>query len=281
MKHIGLILFLAFFSCQSLWAATVFTFKTKDLGSLSSETQQMKITADVDTRRLRIDSDPDDSLIYRGDLPEQTVLIVDHPRRSTQRMNREQMQGMANQMQQMMQQMQAQMKNMPPEVQKKFRDMQTQQQSTDAKMPSGSARTIKLTKKRETVGKYRCNIYEMHRDEMMTEICATPWKQVKNGRAAFELFQEMFELQREMMQAFASGMPRSGPRPEQQQNSMMDIDMQQGFPVQVKLYEKGQLTHSSQLESVAETSQLDAKFFDSPDGYETKSFGMQNGMKRR
>ena len=103
---------------------------------------------------------------------------------------------------------------------------------------------------------------------------------MKNGRAAFELFQEMFEFQREMMQVFAKGMPQSGPRPDQQQNSMMDIDMQQGFPVLVKVYEKGQLTHSSQLESVAETPQRGAKFFDSPDGYQTESF-MQNGMKRR
>jgi hypothetical protein len=52
-------------------------------------------------------------------------------------------------------------------------------------------------------------------------------------------------------------------------------------PVQVILYEKGQLTHSSQLQSVEEASQLDAKFFDSPDGYQTGSFGMQNRMKSR
>ena len=279
MKHIGVILFLALFSCQSLWAATVYTFKTKDLKSSSSKTQQMKITADVDARRLRIDPDPDDSLIYRGDLPEETMLIVDHLRRSTQRMNRQQMQGMANRMQQMMQQMQAQMKNMSPEVRKKFRAMQ--QPPMDAKMPSGPARTIKLTQKHETVGKYRCKVYEVHRGEMMTEICATPWKQVKNGRAALELFQEMFEFQREMMQALSSGMSGSGPRPDPQQNSMMDVDMQQGFPVRLKLYEKGQLTHSSRLESVAETSQLGAKFFDSPDGYRTDSFGMKSGMKRR
>jgi hypothetical protein len=52
-------------------------------------------------------------------------------------------------------------------------------------------------------------------------------------------------------------------------------------PVQVKRYEKGQLTHSSQLQCIKEASQLDAKFFDSPDGYQTGSFGMQNRMKRR
>jgi hypothetical protein len=190
------------------------------------------------------------------------------------------MQGMANQMQQMMQQMQAQMKNMPPEVQKKFRDMQIQQQPA-GEMSSGPARTIKLTHKRETVGKYHCQIYEVHRGEMMTEICATPWKQVKNGRAAFELFQEMFEFQREVMQAFTSGMRHAGPRPDYQQDSMMDIDIQQGFPVQIKLYEKGQLTHSSQLESAEETSQLGDNFFDPPDGYKTESFGMQSGMERR
>ena len=212
MKYAGFILFLALFSCPSLWAATVFTFKTQDLKASSPEMQQMKVTADVDTRRLRIDPDPEDSLIYRGDLPEKTVLIVDHPRRSTQRMNRQQMQDRANQMQQMMQQMQAQIKNMPPEVQEKIRDMQKQQHPAE-KIPSGPARTIKLTQKRETVGKYRCKVYEVHRGEMMTEICATPWKQVKNGRAAFELFQEMFELQREMMQAFAGGMPHAGSRP--------------------------------------------------------------------
>jgi hypothetical protein len=196
-------------------------------------------------------------------------------------MNRQQMQGMASQMQQMMQQMQAQMPNMPPEVQKKIRDMQMPQPPMDAKAPSGAARTIKLTKKRETVGKYRCKVYEVHRVEMMTEICATPWQQVKNGRAAFELFQELFAFQREMMQAFAGGIAHAGSRSEHQQNSMMDMDMQQGFPVQVKLYEKGQLTHASQLDSVAETSQLGAEFFDSPDGYKTEAFGMPSGMKRR
>jgi hypothetical protein len=241
--------------------------------------QQMKIVADVEARRLRIDPDSEGSLIYRGDLPEKTVLIVDHPRHSTQSMNRQQMQGMANQMQQVMQQMQAQMKNMPPEVQQKFRDMQMQQQPMGEKGTSGPARTIKLTQKHETVGKYRCKVYEVHRGEMITEICATSWKHVPNGRAAFDLFQEMFELQREMMQAFTGGMPHAGSRSDHQQNSMMDVDMEQGFPVQVKLYEKGQLTHLSQLQSVEEASQLDAKFFDSPDGYQTKSFGMQTRMK--
>lgn len=52
-------------------------------------------------------------------------------------------------------------------------------------------------------------------------------------------------------------------------------------PVQVKRYEKGQLTRSSELQSVEEAPQLDVKFFDSPDGYQTGSFGIQNRMKRR
>jgi hypothetical protein len=52
-------------------------------------------------------------------------------------------------------------------------------------------------------------------------------------------------------------------------------------PAPVKLYEKGPFTDSSQLQSVEEASQLDAKFFDAPDDCQPRSFGMKHRMKGR
>ena len=280
MKQMCLAFILTMFSLQSVWAVTTFQFTTKELeDSGTPKVESLTITADVDKRRLRMDPEADTSIVYRADLPEKVILMIDHERRSTRTLNRQQMKDLSAQMSQMMQQVQASLKNLPPEVQKKFRQMQNQPPAAMPKTTADPAAQIKYTKKRGSVGQYSCTWYEVIRGTEITKICATAWKKIKNSRAAFELFQEMFEFQRDMVQVFSRGMPGEGQRSDMM-NPVLDIDMKQGFPVQIDTYEQGKLVRSAQLKSVQETSQ-GTEFFASPNGYDTESFSMDGGRKGR
>ena len=229
MKGMGLTIFLMLLSYQASWAITIFEFKTQDAGEAA--TQPMTVSADVENRRLKLDTDARSTLIYRGDLPEKVVFILDHDEKTAQSMDRKQMQAVSSQMQQMMQQMQAQMKNLPPEMQKRFANMQMNKPPQPAQTDMGPKPKITKTNKRDTVANIPCVIYEMRAQDDVTEVCAAPWNKVKNGRATLELLQEMMAFQRDMMQSMMSGMPQMGKRRQEIDHAMMmGIDIQQGFP---------------------------------------------------
>ena len=275
MKRIGLAVLILFFNCQALWAITIFQFKMQDLSE--SAAGEVTIAADVAQRRLKLEPDASTTIIYRGDLPEAVMLMVDHEDKKTRALDRKQMQAVSNKMQQMMQQMQAQMKNLPPELQKRLANMQATQQPMPTQDSMGPKPTIKKTNKHDIVAKLPCTVYEMHDEQNRVEVCAAPWNKIKNGRASFELFQEMLAFQRETMQAMMSGMPQGHQPKGMDQSLMMGLDINQGFPVRVKMFEKDNLTHTGELQSFKEVSEVAPGFYDSP--YETRP--MMEGMQRR
>lgn len=271
MKLIGVALILLMLNWQWVWAVTTFKFETKELDSDVPRLETMTLTADVDKRRLRVDSGTDTSIVYRDDLPEKVVLVMDHANRSTQKINRQWVKGMSHQMSQMVQKLQARLQDLPPEVQKRFQQMQNQRLLKMDQFPARPPAQIKYTKKRGSVGLYECTWYEVIRGTGVTKICATAWDKVKYSRATFELFQEMIEFKRDMIFSFMAEMPGHSPDSDQM-NMVLEINMKQGFPVQMDTYKRGKLVRSAQLKSVKKTSPGNA-FFDSPTDYEILVMG--------
>ncbi len=241
-----------------LLAGVVLEMGSKD--SSGRETPGEKIYAQSSMVRIDFASSEDNiSMIFR----DEAILIVDHNKKTVNRLDQAAMGEVGSQMNEAMKQLEEEMAKMPPE-----------QRAMMEKMMKGRMKGMmpeQMTGKQdayrvEAVGSgqwqsYSCTQYAAYiGSEKIQEICAASINQIEGAEEAMEAFKKMADSMKKMLESVKI------PFANLASNPMQTINQIDGFPVHTLHFENGKLKQEAFLKSATQKN-LDDSLFAAPEGY--------------
>jgi hypothetical protein len=270
MKKSLIILILAVLFGSPLQAGVVFEVETKDHKYSPARVDQVQMF--MEGRNLKIGTaagshDSQTTMIYRGEHGE--MLMIDHDEKSYSVMDKETIKAMAGQMKQASSQLEEALKNVPEDQRAMMEQMMKQNMPVQQAPHRSPTELLQKTGDRDTIHGYPCLKYNVLRDgTKISELWVTNWDNIEGGREAAEVFEEMADFFKEMMESFSSARGAPGGRSDDFGGSvfqhMKELD---GFPVVTKEFEDdGSLEGESALRS-SRRRRLDPATFEPPVGY--------------
>ncbi len=208
-------------------------------------------------------------VIYLG--KDQTLLMIDHKRKSYTQLDKAMIEEMANQLKGAMAQMEAQMASMPPGQREMMERMMK------GKMPQASQAldlSVKRTGEKDTIAGYKAEKVELSTASgKQSELWVASWSDLEGSEAVAESFKGMSQLFEGMVSALSQG-PMSGLVGGGMQSSWLNqVEELEGFPVKSVAFDgSGRVEMETVLKSVEERK-LDATEFKSPKGYKRQKVG--------
>lgn len=216
-------------------------------------------------------TEPSGSMIFKGD--KDVMINIDHKTKTYTVMDKQTLQGLANQMNEAMAEMEKQMANMSPE-----------ERAMMEKVMKGKMPTIQDTNHVEPVLKkagsgnvsgYACTKYEVYKgSEKVRDLCVTSWSNIESGSEMQSTLLKMANFMEDLTKSMSSGPNFMTSMAQDEKNIYNQISKLNGFPVQTIDYSNGSVTGITTFKSSNKTS-LDSSAFEAPAGYEKQEMDMQ------
>ncbi len=232
----------------------------------ATPTQQIAIS--IQGADLRVDGKLDVSnknaaqLIYQGN--SQTLLMIDHDKRTYAAMDKKTMEDMKAKIDSAMQQMEAQLAQMPPEQRQMMEKMMKGRMPMLAQQPVEDVEEFQKTDRVASAGGYDCLITEViSAGTRISEICVAPWSEIKGAEEIETTFNGMIELFTRMFTSLSQSLPVKVRMPF---TNMQQLD---GFPVIVTNFKGDSVTQVTKLVSIADKT-FPNGFFEAPVSYQKR-----------
>jgi hypothetical protein len=206
-------------------------------------------------------------LIYDGEKRE--VMIVDHGNKNYTVVDQEAIQRLAGQVSQMMSQLEQALKNVPEAQRPAIEKMMKQRMPKQA--PELPPSEVRDTGERASQAGYPCVKYDvLQGGEKLLELWVTDWDNVEGSEQVKELFTELAEFMRQLMEAFTSSAGSAAAFGQGLRDSVFNVvDQLDGFPVVTRQFKGGALGMESTLRKASRKA-LDAAAFEPPPGYQRR-----------
>jgi hypothetical protein len=259
-------------ACSAGWSGVVIEMEVAEAGSSGEAATD---TIYTQGKMVRMDPHPtkgsdDMSVLFR----DETLWMIDHKKKVCQKIDKEGMKEVGEQLGSAMKEMEAQLAELPPEQRAMMEKMMKGKMSAGAGMGEAPPRRIE-TGGTEQVGEYSCTVHTLYSgDEKVWAVCAAEESAVGPVAEAKEAFGAMSEFA-EQLREIMKQLPFAG-MIDTPFNDMNELD---GFPVRVRTYRKGKLASETTLKSVNRQDLAD-DVFAVPDKYKVKNLADQAKKKR-
>lgn len=202
----------------------------------------------------------DSEMVYRGDRRE--MIFIDHDRKTYSVIDEETMRALAAQINEAMSMMEQALANVP-EGQRAMVEEMMRKKMPQAQKIERPKTELRMTGENAEHNGYPCVRYEVLRDgRVIREHWVTDWQNVEGGAEVEDLFQEMSEFFREMLDSLPKFAESDGA-----DQAFEHLKEMGGFPVVTRdLGDDGSLESESSLRS-ARRQTLDPDAFEPPSGY--------------
>jgi outer membrane lipoprotein-sorting protein len=251
---------------SSAWAGVVIEMEvTSSGGSGSGELETLYAQGDM----ARMDTHPPRggekmSIIFR----DQTMWIVNRGKKECQKIDKEGMEALGDQLGSAMKQLEA----LPPEQREMMQKMMK------GKMPGmGEAAERRLEAGgSDKVGSYACTMHTAWSgDRKVWEVCLADKSAAAEMEEAMGAFQAMSRFTEDLQAAL-----RQGPFAGMIDNPYNKLDELEGFPVRVRTFDRsGKMEHETVMKSITRKD-VGAATFSIPEGYEVKDMKEQMARGR-
>ena len=269
MKHFVLSCVVLALVCSAAGAGVVIEMEVKDPGS-SDEVGTDTIYAQGEMARV----DPHSavggeniSVVFR----DETLWIVDHDKRTCQKIDKKGMEQLSAELGGAMKQMEAELAKLPPEQRAMMEKMMK------GKNPAGMGKEAPPRRieagAAEQVGEYSCTVKTLFSgDEKVWEVCAAEESAAGAAAEAMGAFRAMSRFTEELRDIL-----QQGPLSEMMEMPFQDVNELGGFPVRSRTFANGQVVSETTLRSVTRQD-LGDDVFSIPKGYKVKN--LADEMKR-
>jgi hypothetical protein len=201
------------------------------------------------------DNGPDMMVIFR----DQTMWFVDHNKKVCQKIDKEGMSQLSDQLNAIMKQME----DLPPEQRAMMEEMMKEKMPGMAEAPPRRVETGGV----EKVGEYFCTLYTLYSAEAKVwEVCAAGENMGDEIAEAMGAFRALSRFTGELQEIL-----QQGPFTGMLQTPYNDLDELDGFPVRVRTFNKeGDVVRESKLQSITRDD-LEESIFAVPSGYKIKN----------
>lgn len=230
----------------------------------------MKIMVEDSKVKMSGYGENEGEMIYDGS--DQSMLIVDHKRKSYMKLDKKTIDDLAAQLKGAMAQMEEQLANMPP-AQRKMMEKMMKDRMPKAAEPKAEL-SISRTGEKDTVAGYKAEKVELSSpDGVRRELWVTPWTELKGSEEITSSFEGMAEFFESMISAFSQG-PMAGMMQNQAQTDWLDqMHKLEGFPVKTREYNAaGKVESETTLTGIEERDIADSEF-KAPKGYKRQKMG--------
>lgn len=201
-------------------------------------------------------TEPSGSMIFKGD--KDVMINIDHKTKTYTVMDKQTLQGLANQMNEAMAEMEKVMKGKMPTIQDTKHIEPTLKQA-------GSG----------NVSGYACTKYEVYKgSEKVRDLCVTSWSNIEGGSEIQSTLLKMANFMEDLTKSLSSGSNFMASTADFEKSVFNQISKLNGFPVQTIDYNNGSVTGITTFKSSKKTS-LESSAFEPPAGYEKQEMDMQ------
>jgi uncharacterized protein YneF (UPF0154 family) len=211
-----------------------------------------------DGGRMRSNDSDGDGAIFKN----KTIYALDAEDKTYTSVDKAAMDRMGGQLAEARKKMEAQLASLPPER----RAMMEQMMSQMGGAPGGkqSKRDVKSTGRSESVGGYKCTIWEVTLDgQKHQELCSTPASALPGGAEVLATMKEIGE----MMEGLTAGL---GPMAQRSANEeWRDIAKIGGVPILTRDFDGGKASSETRL-AVVRNESVPGSMFEVPAGYKER-----------
>ena len=216
-------------------------------------------------------TEPSGSMIFKGD--KDVMINIDHKTKTYTVMDKQTLQGLANQMNEAMAEMEKAMAGMSPE------ERAMMEKVMKGKMPTmQDTKHVEPTLKQAGSGNvsgYACTKYEVYKgSEKVRDLCVTSWSNIEGGSEIQSTLLKMANFMEDLTKSLSSGSNFMASTADFEKSVFNQISKLNGFPVQTIDYNNGSVTGITTFKSSKKTS-LDSSAFEAPAGYEKQEMDMQ------
>lgn len=208
-------------------------------------------------------------MIFRGDRRE--MVVVDNDQQTYMVIDEATIDRVAGQLNSVMAQMEEALKNVPEDRRAMVEQMMKQRMPAAAEVATdeGSGSVLERTGERADKNGYPCVKYVVSRDgKKLRELWVTDWSNVDEDGEAAEVFEEMADFFRQLMEAIPKMGPGGAPLDDNFFEHMKELG---GFPVvTLEFDDEGGLESQAALRS-ARRMTLDPDAFEPPSGYKRQT----------
>ncbi len=228
----------------------------------------------IDPTGIRMDDqypNPRNTAIFRP--AAETLVHVDHGRRSFMNLDKASVQAMAAQLDDAMAKMKEAMAGMPPAQRAMMERMAGGLMGGGEEAPAPSEFKVKPTGERETVSGFAARKHEiMNGAEKVGELWVASWKDLGIRKDDLAAFYGMAAFQQDIVKAFQKNpaIARIG------QNAFSNFEQVDGFPVMTRMYRDGKLIRETLVKAVTR-QKSPAGSFEAPAGYKQQELPAQRG----
>jgi hypothetical protein len=247
-------------------------------GVLSASTEIVMAVSDADTAEqprqiaisiqgtdLRVDGGADAThtnvtqLIYKG--AAETLLMIDHDKHTYSVMDKKTITDVKAKMDSAMKEMEAQLAQMPPEQRQMMEKMMKGRMPMMAQQAEQGVEEFRKTDRKSSAGGYECAITEVYSTgKKVTEICVTPWSEIKSAVEINATFNGMIALFTQMFTSLSQSLPMKIKMP------FTNMQQADGFPVMVTNFKGDRVDRITKLVSIDEKA-FPSGFFEAPASY--------------
>jgi len=261
MKNIAVFLFALLLSIPAT-AGVVYEIEVTDHAQSPPKSESMETAVEGRLLKMGVPAGGrggDGEMIYRGDRRE--MVWVDHDRKSYFVIDEETMKAFAAQINEAMEMMEQALANVPEAQRPMIEEMMKKKMPQTQKVERPKTDLQKTGEMAEHNG-YPCVRYEVLRDgRAIRELWVTDWENIEGGAEVADLFQEMAEFFKQMLESLPKFAENSADQPFEH---LKDLG---GFPVITReLADDGTIERESSLRS-ARRQKLDPAAFEPPAGY--------------
>ena len=261
MRKIAVFLFIVMVAIPAS-AGVVYEIEVKDHEQSPPKTESIETSVEGRHLKMVVPSGGrrgDGEMIYHGDRRE--MVWVDHDKKTYFVMDEETMRALAAQINEAMSMMEQALANVPEGQRAMVEEMMKKKMPQTQKIERPKTE-LKKTSERATHNGYPCVKYEVLREgHKIRELWVTDWNNIEGGADVADLFQEMSEFFKEMLDSLPKFAESGG---DQVFEHMKEMG---GFPVVTREFDDdGSLENESTLHS-ARRQTLDPDAFEPPSGY--------------
>jgi hypothetical protein len=213
-----------------------------------------------DGGRMRTTDSDGDGAIFR----EQKIYALDADEKKYTVVDKAAMDRMGGQLAEARKKMEAQMANMPPERRAMMEQMMSQMGGGGPGAKKPVKRDVTATGRSETVGGFRCSIWEVALDGVKDhEVCAAAPGSLPGGAEVLKTMREMGELMKGLTEGL--GQMAQGAATD----TWADLAKINGVPILTRDFENGKATSETRV-SVIRSESVPASTFEVPKGYKER-----------
>lgn len=259
MRNTGVSLLLLAVLASYLPAGTVFHMQVTQSDVTPKVTTNGAIY--LEGRQIRIDTDPEASLVFNGEIPR--LMVLNRAEKSYLQLDEASIEEFAARVNPALEELQAEIEKMPPEQRAQMEEMM---QGRGMKVPE--VRYVRTGEKKSIAG-YECERLDMQSDgETLREIWVTEWANLPVSANAQPVLEGMSAFFKD---AFSRLHIPPGMRT---QSPFEQLEQLGGFPVMTRDFDGGKVMSETLLQGIEE-KQLQSDLFDAPADFERQALEIQ------